>query len=64
MTNIRAQDFMNKQPKVVQAGSLATQALPRMKQNNILQLVVVDENKNPVGMVHLHDVLEAGIGSR
>ena len=64
MTNVKATDIMNAQPKVVQAGSLATQALQKMEHNNILQLVVIDSNQTPVGMVHLHDLLEAGIGSR
>ena len=64
LKNVKAVDIMNNNPKVVQAGSLAVQALEKMEQNNILQLVVVDENRMPVGMVHLHDLLEAGLDAR
>jgi len=63
VTRVRAHQIMNRQPKVVQTGSLAAQALHTMEQHNILQVVVVDENNGPVGMAHLHDLLEAGIGS-
>ena len=55
---------MREQPKTVKTGSLATQALQRMEESNILQLIVIDENINPVGIIHLRDVLEARIGSR
>lgn len=64
LVGVRAHQIMNRLPKVVQTGSLATQALHIMEQHNILQVVVVDENKAPMGMAHLHDLLEAGIGSR
>lgn len=61
--HLTAAEIMNTSPKTITAGSRATQALQVMKHHNIMQIVVVDEADHPVGMVHLHDLLEAGIGS-
>jgi len=63
LRSLRAGDFMNPAPKTISPASRASQALEVMKQYNILQIVVVDETRHPVGMLHLHDLLEAGIGS-
>jgi arabinose-5-phosphate isomerase len=57
----RAKDLMNTHPKVVKSGSQAVKALDMMKQHNIMQVVVVNDAYQPVGIVHLHDLLEAGI---
>lgn len=61
--HLTAAEIMNTTPKTIASGSRATQALQVMKHYNIMQIVVVDEEDHPVGMVHLHDLLEAGIGS-
>ncbi len=61
ISSVYAAQIMNTTPKLVKAGSLATQAFKVMEQHNILQLVVVNEFHVPVGMIHLHDLLEAGI---
>ena len=58
-----ARDIMNRAPKTINPGSRANQALQVMKHFNIMQLVVVDDGNHPVGMIHIHDLLEAGIGS-
>jgi CBS domain-containing protein len=34
-----------------------------MESFKITQLVVVDEHLHPIGVVHLHDLVEAGLGS-
>jgi arabinose-5-phosphate isomerase len=59
--NLRAKDIMNHKPKCIKSGSLAARALHIMEEYSINQLIVVDENKNPVGMVHVHDLLKAGL---
>lgn len=61
LTQVKAHKIMNRQVKVIQTGSQAGKALSVMKQHNIMQVVVVDDAYRAVGMVHLHDVLEAGI---
>ena len=59
--NLKASDIMTLNPKVTKSDYLVTKALFTMKKYNIMQLVVVDDEKKPIGMVHLHDVLKTGI---
>jgi arabinose-5-phosphate isomerase len=56
-----AQDMMTKNPKCVHAGTLAAKVLQIMEEFNIMQMIVVDDQNRPVGMVHLHDLLKAGV---
>ena len=60
--DLLAQDIMNRSPKTILAGSLAREAMYLMESHNILQLVVTDSSFRPVGMLHIHDLLEAGVG--
>ncbi len=59
--HLQAKDVMTARPKVVRVGSLAAEALHLMEHHNILQVIVVDDANRPVGMIHLHDLLEAGL---
>jgi len=54
---------MSSNPKTLKKGILAVVALEEMEAFKITQLVVVDEEHRPVGIVHLHDLVKAGIGS-
>jgi len=36
--------------------------LQEMEQLNITQIVVVDDQHSPLGMIHLHDLVKAGLG--
>jgi arabinose-5-phosphate isomerase len=56
----QANDIMSKNPKTIDAQSLAVNALDVMRQNNITQLLVTVEN-NYVGVLHLHDLIKEGI---
>ena len=58
--NITATDIMTKQPKTIQENTLAIEALELMKENNISQLVVMD-NEHYKGILHLHDLIREGI---
>ena len=40
--------------------SLAAETLKLMEQHKITSLVVV-ENQKPIGVIHMHDLLRAGI---
>ncbi len=53
-------DVMTVDPKVVAPRRLAAEALWTMSTNSITSLFVVD-NGRPVGILHLHDCLRAGI---
>jgi len=59
--SLTAKDIMNTDPKTIPAGILAAKALNVMESFAINQLIVVDEKDRPVGMVHLHDLLKAGL---
>jgi len=54
-------DIMTKNPKNIEANELAIDAFKKMKEHNINQLVVVDNNNNYLGMIHLHDLLKEGL---
>lgn len=57
---LQAKDIMTVSPKMIQSDKLAAEALEIMRKNNITQLIVV-ENDNYAGILHLHDLLREGI---
>lgn len=59
-STIKAQDIMSSNPKNIQAGELAINAFYLMEKHKITQLIVM-ENEKYVGMIHLHDLFQAGI---
>ena len=56
-------DMMTVQPKRVTRSGLAARALKIMEDHAITSLFVFDndESRKPVGVLHLHDLLKAGI---
>lgn len=62
LTGVRAVDAMTRNPKAIKEDLLAVSALELMENYNITQLVVVDDARQPVGMVHLHDLVKQGFG--
>ena len=54
---------MNPQPKRILRANLAAKALQRMEEFAITSLFVFDseESRQPVGIIHLHDLLRAGV---
>ncbi len=59
-----AEEVMTKNPRTIKKGSLAATALQEVESFSITQLIIVDEKHIPVGMVHLHDLVKAGLGGR
>ncbi len=55
-----ARDAMTSSPKTIGAAMLAQSALEKMEQMKITQLIVVDRTNKPVGMLHLHHLVQAG----
>jgi arabinose-5-phosphate isomerase len=55
-----ARDIMSPSPKTIAQDALAVHALDTMRKNNITQLLVADE-KNYVGVIHLHDLIREGL---
>lgn len=56
-----AEMVMTKHPKTIKKDLLAALALQEMEAHNITQLIVVDDKHRPIGMVHLHDLVKAGL---
>jgi arabinose-5-phosphate isomerase len=56
-----ASDVMNKSPRIIALDALAAEALRIMNEKAITCLFVVDALQKPVGLIHLHDTLRAGI---
>lgn len=63
--NKRVSDIMTANPKTVVGDSLAAGALKKMEDLNITSLFVVESISNPipVGVIHIHDIVKAGISS-
>ena len=58
--SLTAIDIMGSNPKIIEAGELAINALEKMRQNNISQLLVINEGVY-AGVIHLHDLIREGI---
>ncbi len=58
---LRASDLMNISAKRIQSSALAVEGFQLMENNKISQLLVVDESGKYCGIIHLHDILSAGI---
>ncbi len=52
--------IMTALPKTIEAGKLASEALGIMNEKRITWLFVV-EDKKPIGLIHMHDCLRAGL---
>lgn len=61
LDNLCAKDVMSVNPKTVQSKDFAASALHLMEKYSITALAVVDDDNNPVGVVHIHDILKAGV---
>ncbi|MBR1943648.1 KpsF/GutQ family sugar-phosphate isomerase [bacterium] len=61
VSNLKVTDAMTKSPKTVKADSYAASALHLMEKYSITALPITDENGKPAGIVHVHDLLKAGV---
>jgi arabinose-5-phosphate isomerase len=59
-TDLKAEDIMTKNPKIIQSSDLVIDAFNIMEDFSITQLIVVDKEAY-VGVLHLHDILKEGI---
>ncbi|WP_447976782.1 KpsF/GutQ family sugar-phosphate isomerase [Candidatus Nitrospira bockiana] len=58
---MRAEDIGSRSPKSIGPDALAARAVQTMEQHSITSLVVLDDDGNLVGVIHLHDLLKSGI---
>ena len=56
-----ASDIMGNKAKTIHRDAMAVEALDILENNSISQLLVVDDNNNYTGVVHLHDLIKEGI---
>jgi len=61
--NQEASEVMTKNPKWIEKDALAAKAVQRMEEYSITSLFVFNKagDKVPVGIIHLHDLLKAGV---
>jgi arabinose-5-phosphate isomerase len=62
--DLNAKDIATKNPKVTNKDYLASFALQTMENYKITSLIVVDEENKPIGIVHLHDLVNLGLQRR
>ena len=61
VSTVKAADVASRSPKTIEHEALAARAVQIMEQFAITSLVVLDERRTLVGVIHLHDLLKSGI---
>jgi arabinose-5-phosphate isomerase len=61
LLNFSAMDCMTTNPKHLHPEELAVDALNLMETYNITMLPVLNDTNEPVGMLHMHDLIKAGV---
>lgn len=64
LTNLKAVDIMSNNPKTINSELLASFALQKMENHNITVLIAINDSLEPVGLVHLHDLVKLGLQRR
>jgi arabinose-5-phosphate isomerase len=59
--SLKAKQVMNEDPKTIDGEELAAKALNLMESYSITSLIITNGKREPVGIVHLHDILKAGV---
>ena len=59
--SIEVKAVMTLNPKVARAGDLGSAVVYMMEKHGIMAMPVIDERDNLVGVVHLHDLMRAGV---
>jgi len=60
LLSAKVEDVMTRNPKTVRPDQLASEALEILNSSKITALIVA-EGRRPVGILHLHDLLRAGV---
>jgi arabinose-5-phosphate isomerase len=54
-------EVMTRSPKIIRANTLAYTAYKKMEEYRIIAMPVVDDSEKLCGVIHLHDIMRAGI---
>ncbi|WOI58455.1 KpsF/GutQ family sugar-phosphate isomerase [Palleronia sp. LCG004] len=57
----RAGEVASRNPATVRADTLAAEALALLQERKISALMVIDDDVRPIGVLHIHDLLRAGV---
>jgi arabinose-5-phosphate isomerase len=58
---LKAHELMTRYPKTVAPTTPAVEALALMEKNSITSLLIIDADNRPIGVIHVHDLLKAGL---
>ncbi len=58
-SEVKAKNIMTEKPKTIDSNELAINAMQRLKELNITQLIVMDGDRY-AGVIHIHDLLREG----
>lgn len=63
LTTEKVTDVMTKNPRTIKENTLIAEAVNVMNNTGrgITNMFVVDDNKKPIGIIHIHDCLRAGV---
>jgi len=61
LADLVAKEIMTANPKTIADQALAAEAVQMMEKHNINQLIVLGREKQPTGVVGMHDLLRAKI---
>ena len=61
LTEKNAGDIMTREPKIIRGGALLQEAVETMNRHKITMLFVAEPGAAPVGAIHIHDCLRAGV---
>jgi arabinose-5-phosphate isomerase len=59
-----ARDIMTKNPKIMKGNYLASFALQQMENFKITVMIITDDENKPIGLIHLHDLVNLGLRHR
>ncbi len=62
--NLAAKDLMTENPKVMKEHQLASFALQQMENFKITAMIIIDDNTRPIGIIHLHELINLGLRPR
>lgn len=57
----KAAELMTKNPKTVTKDAMASEAIKIMNEKKITNLFVVEDDNIPIGVIHIHDLLNNGV---
>ncbi len=62
--DLTAKDIMTRNPKVMKENYLASFALQQMENFKITAMIIIDDKSRPIGIIHLHDLINLGLRQR